>query len=78
LAVFNLLPVPPLDGSNIVMSFLSFNAARKFAEFQQYSFYLLLFLMFSGAFRFISIPVMYLYKVAISLALLLFGLPMPS
>jgi len=76
LAVFNLLPIPPLDGSNIVMSFLPYNAARKFEEFQQYSFYLLIFLMISGVFRFISIPVMFLYKLAISLALLLFGLPM--
>jgi Zn-dependent protease len=76
LAVFNLLPIPPLDGSNIVMSFLPIDAARKFEEFQQYSFYLLIFLMISGVFKFISIPVMFLYQTAISLALLLFGLPM--
>src|SRR5690606_11758239 len=54
LAIFNLIPIPPLDGSNIVMSFLNHSAARKFAEFQQYSFFLLLFLMFSGALKVIG------------------------
>ncbi len=74
LAIFNLLPVPPLDGSNIILSFLGYNAARKFLEFQQYSFYLLLFLMFSGAFRFIAIPVRVLAELAISLSAAVFGL----
>lgn len=76
LAVFNLLPIPPLDGSNIIMSFLSFDAARKFAEFQQYSFFLLILLMFSGAFRFLSIPVLFLADISISFAQALFRLAM--
>jgi Zn-dependent protease len=33
LGAFNLLPVPPLDGSSAVGLFLSENAARRFAEF---------------------------------------------
>ncbi|HEY8278527.1 MAG TPA: site-2 protease family protein [Bdellovibrionota bacterium] len=74
LAVFNLLPIPPLDGSNIVLSFLSYNASRKFLEFQQYSFYLLLFLMFSGALRFIGYPIILLRALALSLAQAVFGL----
>lgn len=78
LAVFNLLPVPPLDGSNIILSFLSHNASRKFLEFQQYSFYLLLFLMFTGVFRFIAIPVTILARLALSLAGAVFGLALPG
>lgn len=74
LAVFNLLPIPPLDGSNIIMSFLSGDAARKFAEFQQYSFFLLIFLMISGVFRFIAIPVGFLAETSISFAQALFHL----
>lgn len=73
LAIFNLIPIPPLDGSNIVMSFLNYNAARKFAEFQQYSFFLLLFLMFSGALRVIGIPILYLAKFSLALASYVFG-----
>jgi Zn-dependent protease len=73
LAIFNLIPIPPLDGSNIVMSFLNHSAARKFAEFQQYSFFLLLFLMFSGALRVIGVPIMYLANFSMSLAATVFG-----
>ncbi len=78
LAVFNLLPVPPLDGSNIVLSFLSVNASRKFIEYQQFASYLLLFLMFTGAFHYLGIPVQWLAQVAISLAAIVFGLALPG
>lgn len=78
LAIFNLIPIPPLDGSNIVMSFLSPSASRKFQEFQQYSFFLLLFLMFSGALRVISVPIMFLAKFAMGLAATLFGFALAS
>jgi Zn-dependent protease len=74
LAIFNLIPIPPLDGSNIVMSFLNHNAARKYAEFQQYSFFLLLFLMFSGALRVIGIPIALLAEFSVNLASYVFAL----
>lgn len=73
LAIFNLLPVPPLDGSNIVLSFLSYNASRKFLEFQVYASYLLLFLMFTGAFQILSGPILFLMRLALSLAGFVFG-----
>ena len=73
LAIFNLIPIPPLDGSNIVMSFLRGEAARKYAEFQQYSFFLLLFLMFTGAFKFIGIPIFALANFSMGLAGTIFG-----
>lgn len=73
LAIFNLLPIPPLDGSNIVLSFLSYNAARRYMEFQQYSFFLLLFLMFSGVLRILSIPIQFLSNFSLSLAAFVFG-----
>jgi Zn-dependent protease len=74
LAVFNLIPIPPMDGSNIVLSFLSYNATQKFLQLQQYSFMLFIFLMFSGAFRIIGIPVYALANLSQSLAARLFGL----
>lgn len=73
LAIFNLLPIPPLDGSNIVMSFLSHNAARRYMEFQQYSFFLLIFLMFSGVLRILSIPIQFLANFSLSIAAFVFG-----
>jgi len=36
LAVFNLIPVPPLDGSRIVGAFLSDKALYKYYQYQQY------------------------------------------
>jgi Zn-dependent protease len=78
LAIFNLIPIPPLDGSNIVMSVLNYNAARKFAEFQQYSFFLLLFLMFSGALRILSIPILALANFSVNLAAYVFGMALSS
>lgn len=46
LGVFNLIPVPPLDGSKVLMHFLPYNAKQWF-ESKQYIFYIvLLFLVF--------------------------------
>lgn len=74
LAIFNLIPIPPLDGSNIVLSFLGYEASRKFMQFQQFSFYILLFLMFSGAMRFISIPILFMAQGSMALAAHVFGI----
>jgi Zn-dependent protease len=46
LAVFNLLPIPPLDGSKVLLSLLPYSAAREFEKLEQYGFILLLMLMF--------------------------------
>ena len=48
LALFNLLPIPPLDGSNIVYSFLSekmaFSYRRIIGKYGNYSFLLIIIL----------------------------------
>jgi len=47
LAVFNLLPIPPLDGSKILLGFLPSNLALAFEEgLSQYGTFLLIFLIF--------------------------------
>jgi len=41
LAIFNLLPIPPLDGSHILENLLPLNAAIRFREFRRYGIFLL-------------------------------------
>lgn len=48
LGVFNLIPVPPLDGSKILFSFLPWQHAAKFAKYEQYIQFGLLLLLFVG------------------------------
>jgi Zn-dependent protease len=48
LAVFNMLPVPPLDGGNVLMGLVSEQGARAIAWLRPYGFLILYVLMFSG------------------------------
>ena len=42
LAWFNLIPIPPLDGSRIVTGLLPYTAARRYASLERYGFVILL------------------------------------
>ncbi|HCB22245.1 TPA: site-2 protease family protein [Candidatus Daviesbacteria bacterium] len=46
LGVFNLLPIPPLDGSKVLLSQLPYNLAKQYQKLERYGFLLLLFLIF--------------------------------
>ena len=59
LAIFNLIPVPPLDGHWIVAGLLPPGAAESFQNFGRYGIFLLYGLMFLGIFRVIMTPVNY-------------------
>jgi Zn-dependent protease len=48
LAVLNLIPLPPLDGSRIITAMLSNNMAYKYNQLEPYGFYILLALMYLG------------------------------
>lgn len=56
LAVFNLLPIPPLDGSRMVTTFLDYNQARRYEQLGQYSFLLILVFWVTNLFSFIMYP----------------------
>jgi Zn-dependent protease len=57
LAVFNLIPIPPLDGSGILAGLLSGRAAASYEKLRPYGFFLLILLMYSGALTFVFTPV---------------------
>ena len=49
LAVFNLLPLPPLDGSKVVFSFLPENWYWQLMRYERYGMYALMVLLLTGA-----------------------------
>jgi Zn-dependent protease len=57
LAVFNLLPFPPLDGSKILETFLPKSFEPLLRVFEQYGFMILMLLMYLGFFRMIFNPI---------------------
>lgn len=67
LAFFNLLPVPPLDGSKMLMSQLSYKAAAAFQRIEPYGFIILIFLIYT------NITSIYFRAVVNPLARLLLG-----
>ena len=48
LAVFNMIPLPPLDGSGVLLGFLSPEAAQKYEQITPYSFFIIMILVMTG------------------------------
>lgn len=71
-AIFNLLPLPPLDGSRILMCFLPSEWNYRLASLERYSFIILIALMITPVFSYILIPLQRLVFSVFSLALLPF------
>jgi Zn-dependent protease len=57
LAVFNLIPVPPLDGSGILSGLLSESAAAKYDRLRPYGFILILVLVYTNVLTVIFNPI---------------------
>ena len=58
LAFFNLIPIPPLDGANVVGSLLPPRQAHAFRRLGRYGFIVLFALVFSGALRYTLFPLL--------------------
>ena len=48
LGSFNLIPIPPLDGSRVLMEFLPYDAKHKFARLEPYGFFIIVILLWTG------------------------------
>ncbi len=56
LALFNMIPVPPLDGSKILEGLLPRRYAYQYSQLEPYGFIILVLLMFSGAINYVLVP----------------------
>ena len=69
-AIFNMLPLPPLDGSKVLMVLLPGRLAYKLMSLERYSFIILIFLMMTPFLTMILIP---LQRLVLSIFNLIIG-----
>jgi Zn-dependent protease len=75
LGIFNLIPLPPLDGSKIIESMLPIEAARKYEQVARYSFFILMALLLTGAFSVLAYPIQLCSNLTLYVMARLFHLP---
>lgn len=66
LASFNLIPIPPLDGSRLLLVFLRGRNLYVYQQLEQYGQFILLFLIFTGATSTLMLPIMRFLAILIS------------
>jgi Zn-dependent protease len=68
LAIFNILPVHPLDGGKVLARFLPASINYKLEQNEQISSLILMMLVFTGMLSVLAIPVKYLFQLMIHLS----------
>jgi len=56
LAIFNLIPIPPLDGSRVVMGLLPARLAKSYMQIERYGILILFVLLYLGIFEWVVYP----------------------
>jgi Zn-dependent protease len=75
LGLFNLIPIPPLDGSKVIESILPYEAARKYEQISQYGMMILMVLALTGGLAILWPPIKFMGDLTLSLMAMLFSLP---
>ena len=75
LCFFNLIPIPPLDGSRLVYYFLPADLAARYAQLERYGFMILIGVIFLGRFTGVSLIGLYLLPLVRLFSYLLAGYP---
>jgi Zn-dependent protease len=57
LAMFNLIPIPPLDGSRVVIGLLPPHAVRQYLSIERYGFLIIFGLLYLGLFDAVVLPI---------------------
>ncbi|MBQ3442838.1 MAG: site-2 protease family protein [Selenomonadaceae bacterium] len=55
-AIFNMLPIPPLDGSHILRNLLPYELARQYEYLERYSFIFLIIILMTPVLSYIFVP----------------------
>jgi len=62
LMLFNLIPIPPLDGSKVLYTFLPTEWRIKYYNLERYGFIIILFLLFFGFIDLIFYPIFFIFR----------------
>jgi len=57
LAIFNLIPIPPLDGSRVVMGLLPTKLAYQYIQLERFGFIIIVIMLYLGLFQIIIWPI---------------------
>lgn len=68
LAFFNLIPIPPLDGFNVIQGMMSAKWADRLYSYSRHATALLFILLFTGGFRYLAMPVMATFRFLLGIA----------
>jgi len=69
LAIFNMLPIPPLDGSRVTMGLLPIDLARRYAKLEPYGFIIIFGLLYLGVIRSVIWPVVMYFSQLLGVSL---------
>jgi len=65
LMIFNLIPIPPLDGSKVLSTFLPYNWQLKMHQVEPYGIFIVFFLLMTGFFSLIWYPILFLFQLLV-------------